>query len=132
MTWKSPANGQSARCDCLLVPLEWGIGDLRTYPLPTLDSGISGEDHVPLGGDFRVFVQTHSRKVNAQGFDRQAMQKDSGASLSRVFALPPCIDWTIDVECRCPCGQIDAMGAGSIETAVKLQLLLWAASCEVK
>ena len=97
-TWKSPANDACARCDYLLAPLSWRQGSLKTYAIPTLDSGIAGEDHMPLGGDFRVFLQTQFRKARQKGFDRQLVQKDTGGKLSSVFAEPPCIAWSVDVD----------------------------------
>ena len=97
-TWRSPANGTSSRCDYLLLPLTWKAGSLQTFAMPTLDSGTSGEDHVPLGGDFWVFVQTCFRKGKNKSFDRQKIQKDTGGKLSLIFETPPCIDWSVDVD----------------------------------
>ena len=97
VTWRSPANGQKARCDYILVPLSWAKGRLQTYPLVTLDSGAAGEDHVPLGGDFHVYLSVYRQK-RARGFDRIALQKDLNVDMARHFAEPPVIDWQVDVD----------------------------------
>lgn len=56
-TWTSNATGAEARCDYLIMPLDWGCGKVSTYPQTYVDAGNSGTDHTPLAGDFSVMLE---------------------------------------------------------------------------
>ena len=97
-TWVSPANGQTARCDYIALPLDWCHARIKSYVLPSIDSGRSGEDHIPVAAEVYVFLQSRRPKSVVLSFDRVKLQRCCPDKLRDIFGSRPCIPWEVDVD----------------------------------
>ena len=97
-TWVSPANGQPARCDYIILPGEWSRGRIESYPQPYVDSGNAGHDHIPLVADVQVLLSRRSQAGGWPRCDRQALLQCPTEQLQKMFALAPQISWRADVD----------------------------------
>ena len=86
-TWVSPANGQTARCDYIALSLDWRHArvKVKSYVLPSIDSGRSGEDHIPVAAEVYLFLQSRRPKSVVPSFDRVKLQRCCPDKLRDIF-----------------------------------------------
>ena len=97
-TWRHPANGSTARCDYIGVPLLWNQSNVKTWPCHTLDCGHALFDHVPLYLQADISFAKSIRKQRAHRFDREEVWKATPEKLRAVFDNLPTIPWECDLD----------------------------------
>ena len=94
-TWTANDTTKNARNDFVLLPCEWKDFQVKSLPIPDLDSGVGGMDHQATGVTIQGwFLSTPPQR--ARSFDRQQIGQATELTWKQFFEDWPEIPWHLD------------------------------------
>ena len=94
-TWTANDTTKNARNDFILLPSEWRDFQVKSLPIPALDSGVGGLDHQATGVTIQGWFMSTPPQLT-RSFDRQQIGQATELTWKQFFEDWPEIPWHLD------------------------------------